>query len=318
MPTVLQRSQHIPSPLAALALGLASLGGCLDTALQLDGMVQRASALLACGLVALVVLKFCVNPHVLRQELAHPILGSVLPTLAMALMIVSVALPASIALPLWCGAVLVHSCLFVAFLRYRLPNLQLSQLIPGWFVPPIGIVTAVATSPDAISPQLIASLFWFGFIAYLLMLPIMLYRLRYGGQLPVAAKPSFAILAAPASLCLTGYLSFAINPSAWLVLPLLLLALLMTAIIYIALPSLLRLPFTPAFAAYTFPLVIGATALFKVSAVLQQWQWSQLATMVYWLAYVELLIATLVCSYVAYRFVLFTVIAPQRQKVLPV
>ena len=46
------------------------------------------------------------------------------------------------------------------------------------------------------------------------------------------------------------------------------IAVLMTGIIYLAFIKLLRLPFSPGYAAFTFPLVIGATALFKVGQLL--------------------------------------------------
>lgn len=299
---ITQFSQRVPTPLAALALGVASLGWCWDSNLQLDGKAQLTAAGIAAALIGLLLLKFARCPRLLWQDLAHPILGSVLPTAAMATMVISVALPESLALPLWVAAVIAHSLLFAGFLRHRLTAFQLQQLIPGWFVPPIGIVTAVLTCPTTIPYWLAAALFWFGLFAYALMLPVMLYRLVKLGTLPLAAKPSLAVLAAPASLCLAAYISFAAAPAVWLVSLLLVLALLMTSVIYLALPSLLRLTFTPAFAAYTFPLVIGATALFKVSNLFSAWHFVQLAQLISFIAYLELAVATLVCSYVAGRF----------------
>lgn len=303
--SITQFSQRVPTPLAALALGIASLGWCWDSNLQLDGKVQLTAAGIAAVLIGLLLLKFARYPRLFWQDLAHPILGSVLPTAAMATMVISVALPESLAIPVWAAAVIAHSLLFAGFLRHRLTAFQLQQLIPGWFVPPIGIVTAVLTCPTTIPYWLAAALFWFGLFAYALMLPVMLYRLVKLGTLPLAAKPSLAVLAAPASLCLAAYISFAATPAKWLVLLLLPVALLMTTIIYLVLPSLLRLNFTPAFAAYTFPLVIGTTALFKVADLFTTWQWSGLSQLVLNLAYLELTVATLVCSYVAWRFALY-------------
>lgn len=295
-------SQYIPTPLAALALGIASLGWCWDKSLQLNGAVQLSAAVLAGCLLAILLCKFIAFPKLFWQDLAHPILGSVLPTAAMATMVISVSLPLAIAPWLWSLAVVLHGFLFAGFLRHRLPALQLSQLIPGWFVPPIGIVTAVLTAPAAIPTSFVTVLFWFGLGAYVLMLPLMLYRLLKADALPLAAKPSLAVLAAPASLCLAAYITFHSAPALWLVTCLLILALVMTGIIYLALPYLLRLNFTPAFAAYTFPLVISTTALFKASTLFTLWQLPQLALILSFVAYVELAIATLVCGYVAWRF----------------
>lgn len=300
--TVTQFSQAIPTPLAALALGIASLGWCWDSNLLLDGIAQLTAAGIAAVFISLLLLKFARCPRLFWQDLAHPILGSVLPTAAMATMVISAALPESLALALWTVAVITHSLLFAGFLRHRLTAFQLQQLIPGWFVPPIGIVTAVLTCPAAIPSELAAALFWFGLFAYAFMLPVMLYRLLKLGTLPLAAKPSLAVLAAPASLCLAAYVNFATMPAKWLVILLLLLALLMTSVIYLLLPSLLRLNFTPAFAAFTFPLVIGATALFKVHDLFTTWEWTGLSQLLLHLAYLQLTVATLVCCYVTYCF----------------
>lgn len=302
---ITQYGQTIPTPIAALALGIASLGWCWDSNFALNGTVQLATALVAGCLLLLLLLKFIACPALFKQDLAHPIVGSVLPTAAMAMMVISAALPERLALLLWCSAVALHIILFIGFLWHRLPALQLQQLIPGWFVPPIGIVTAVLTCPSAIPTVFAAALFWFGLTMYFFMLPIMLYRLLKVGALPLAAKPSLAVLAAPASLCLAAYLSFSPAPAVWLVSLLLVLALIMTSVIYLALPKLLRLNFSPAFAAYTFPLVIGTTALFKVSSVFATWHFVQLAQFIHFVAYLELAVATLVCSYVAYRFGLY-------------
>ena len=62
------------------------------------------------------------------------------------------------------------------------------------------------------------------------------------------------------------------DPSLLLVAVLLGIAVLMTGIIYLAFIKLLRLPFVLAgLRRFHLPLVIGATALFKVSHLLSQW-----------------------------------------------
>jgi len=66
---------------------------------------------------------------------------------------------------------------------------------------------------------------------------------------------------------------------------------------------LLRLPFSPGYAAFTFPMVIGATALFKMATWMQGvGVEAQFINQIYFLAYVELVIATSVVTYVAVRY----------------
>lgn len=84
------------------------------------------------------------------------------------------------------------------------------------------------------------------------------------------------------------------------------IAILMTAIIYLAFFKLLRLPFSPGYAAFTFPMVIGATALFKLAAWMETiGVANKYIVQVQWIAAIELIVATLVVSYVALRYLTF-------------
>lgn len=135
------------------------------------------------------------------------------------------------------------------------------------------------------------------------MLPIMLYRLIFCEPIADAAKPTIAIMAAPASLSLAGYLTMTSQPSLIIVGVLLTLALLMTSVIYLAFFHLLKLPFSPGYAAFTFPMVIGATALFKtVNWIVATFGASNVSADLLITAKVELIVATLVVSYVAVKY----------------
>ncbi|MGL4716020.1 MAG: TDT family transporter, partial [Aeromonas sp.] len=176
----------------------------------------------------------------------------------------------------------------------------------SWFVPPVGIIVADVAFPGGQFAPLANGLLWFGLICYGLMLPLMIYRLIFSLEVPDAAKPTIAIMAAPASLSLAGYLTVSQDPSLLLVAVLLGVALLMTVIIYLAFTKLLRLPFSPGYAAFTFPLVIGATALFKVAHLLESWpQAAHYVEQIRVLAYVELVVATVIVGYVALRYMMF-------------
>ena len=77
----------------------------------------------------------------------------------------------------------------------------------------------------------------------------------------------------------------------------------MTFIIYIAFFKLLRRPFCPGYAAFTFPMVIGATALFKLAAWMTSSNIdSDYSTQIQHLALFELMVATLIVSYVTLRY----------------
>ncbi len=92
------------------------------------------------------------------------------------------------------------------------------------------------------------------------------------------------------------------------------IAVLMTMIIYLAFIKLLRLPFSPGYAAFTFPMVIGATALYKLVAWMGAHGAPESALhQVRMLANVELIVATVVVSYVALRYLMAYLPKPSRQ-----
>ncbi|WYB25243.1 TDT family transporter [Gallaecimonas sp. GXIMD1310] len=291
--------------MAGLALGIGSLGWCWENAGTFHGHMQTLGASIAGILLLILVAKFLLHPKLLLADLAHPVVGSVVPTFAMATMVVSKAVGGSVGSAMWLLAVILHLSFLATFTWHRARQFELSHMVPSWFVPPVGIIVADVASPGGALAPLANVLLWFGIISYGLLLPTMLYRLIFRAEVPDAAKPTMAILAAPASLSLAGYLTVSKQPSLLLVAVLLGIAVLMTAVIYLAFFRLLRLPFSPGYAAFTFPMVIGATALFKTSALFSRQQLSAAgAAELQQLAMLELGVATVIVSYVALRYLM--------------
>ncbi|SNY92677.1 Tellurite resistance protein TehA [Cohaesibacter sp. ES.047] len=297
--------EKLPTPLAGLALGIGSLGWCWENSGLFSGQAQIAGAMVAATLLLLLLLKFVFHPRTLVADLKHPVVGSVVPTFAMASMVVSKAVGGELGNALWLAAVAIHVVFFVNFTWHRLKAFELHHMVPSWFVPPVGIIVADVTSPGGALATLAQLLFWFGLASYALMLPMMIYRFIFAQEVPDAAKPTLAILAAPASLSLAGYLTIETDPSALLVVVLIGVAMLMTAIIYVAFFRLLQLPFSPGYSAFTFPMVIGSTALFKSAAQFDVWG-AKAATVsqLLWLARMELIVATVIVGYVSLRYLM--------------
>ena len=299
-----------PTPMAGLALGIASLGWCWENAASLNGYAQWTGAAIASVLLAVLAVKFLFHNHLLRQDLAHPVVGSVVPTFAMGTMVVSNSLGHFFPIAgdaLWLFAVGLHIAFLGSFLYHRAQEFELHHMVPSWFVPPVGIIVAdVSFSGNPALSMIAHGALTFGMVAYAVMLPMMIYRFMFTHEVPDAAKPTMAIMAAPASLSLAGYLTVTAEPSPVIIGLLFGIAVLMTAIIYLAFFKLLRLPFSPGYAAFTFPMVIGSTALYKLAAWMEQvGVASKYVSQVHWLAGFELVVATLVVSYVALRYLAF-------------
>ncbi|MBL4830095.1 MAG: TDT family transporter [Aliivibrio sp.] len=299
-----------PTPMAGLALGIASLGWCWENALQLNGQGQFIGAAIASVMLFILLVKFVCFPRILWNDLAHPVVGSIAPTFAMGTMVVSNSVSqfnAELGSALWLFSVVLHLLFLVVFIYHRAIDFKLHHMVPSWFVPPVGLIVADVSfaGSEALRP-LADAILLFGLVAYAVMLPAMLYRLIFSHEVPDAAKPTIAILAAPASLSLAGYLTVTSSPSPIIVALLFGIAVSMTLLIYLSLIKLVQLPFSPGYAAFTFPVVISATALFKFSAWLESvGVASEYVGQVQTMATIELLIATVVVTYVAIHYLAF-------------
>jgi len=309
--TLFQRLQHAPTPMAGLALGISSLGWCWESFAPLGGLAQLTGAALGGALLLILCAKFLLHPRLLWADLAHPVVGSVVPTFAMASMVVSKAvgewLSMNFGIALWLAAVALHLVFLTAFVIHRIREFELHHMVPAWFVPPVGIIVADVAFPGVASLHSLAiGLLYFGMLLYAVLLPVMIYRLIFAPEIPDPAKPTIAIMAAPASLSLAGYLSVVAEPSPLLVALLGGIAVLMTLIIYLAFFKLLRLPYSPGYAAFTFPMVIGATALAKTAVWMQtQGFRPHDIAIVHGLATFEVIVASIIFGYVALRYLGF-------------
>lgn len=266
MKVFINNLRNLPVAVSGLALGTAGLGNILG--MEVHPKLRFICASIAALILLMVMVKKFAYPRLLWNEIAHPVLGSFVPAFDMALMVLA-DLIASYSLPLgkaiWCLAILIHIVFALSFLYHRLIDFDLNHILPSWFVPPVGIVVACVTGSQMNEPFITHSIFYVGCTLYLAILPLMMYRLIFGDRIQENQLPAFAIMGAPASLCLAGYLSAFSNPNPQLVGVLLAISLMMTSLVYISMIRInhLRIAFIPIYASFTFPLAIGSTALLK-------------------------------------------------------
>lgn len=292
----------VPSQLSGLALALASLGLGWEHAIHTNGAAQIFGTILANFILILLFLKFIINPNMLVKELQHPIAGSIIPTLSMATMVVANTISLyslHIGQAISWLAIILHVYFLAAFVWYQKKDATLKQALPNWFIPPIGVVLAIITHPGGLPTPLSYILLTLGLCSYTVLLPIILYRLLFLGPLDNHQKPTLVIFAAPASILAIAYLIVTPEINLLLFYTLIIIALCMTLYTYVTLIHLLKLPFSPAYSAFTFPLVVSAIALFKSDTFLLQEgshiPWVQLAT-------IELILATAMVVYVTYGY----------------
>lgn len=251
--------KKLPIPVCGLALGLASLGNLLA---PFSVMLRHACG----GASLLIVLAFTVRAITdfssIRKELENPVAFSVLPTYTMALMLLAGYTKPFIedANALWFVALALQLVIMAAFAVSFVAKFNIKQVFPSWFVMFVGIVIASVTSP-VMGQQAVGRLVFFaGFALYMALLPVVLYRVLKVGGIPEPARPTLAIFCAPASLCFVGYMSAFNEKSVLFASFIAVLSVTFWLAVLLSMPRLLRLPFSPSYSAFTFPLVISATA----------------------------------------------------------
>ncbi|GAB0110468.1 hypothetical protein PA7559_17360 [Pseudoalteromonas distincta] len=169
-----------PTAMAGLALGIASMGWAWENVFNLNSQGQFLGAVLAGVLVLLLAAKFLLHPHLLKADLAHPVAGSVIPTFAMANLVISNSVGQFNPLVgdiMWVLAFVLHLIFLVSFLYQRAKKFNFEDMAPSWFVPPVGIIIADITfSGNPTLAWLAHSALVIGISTYSIMLPIMFYR----------------------------------------------------------------------------------------------------------------------------------------------
>jgi Tellurite resistance protein and related permeases len=294
--------KHLPLPICGLILALVSLGNLLVSFNQNTLGEVYCSIGLFIMLLVLAKLLFTF-PHAL-QSLQDPIIASVAPTFTMAWMVLCVFLQRL--LPgaqwiryVWLAVVCLHFALMVYFvMRHMSSRITMQMIYPSWFITFVGIGVIPNTSIGffpAIGPWVL----WLALALYFLLLPIILIRGLQAKQMPEGTLPLLTIIAAPGSLCLAGYLAVGILVNQTFITFLWILSQSLYVIILIVLVRLVRVPFYPSYAAFTFPLVISATAMNKVLAL------RSATTSLQLLGRLEILLALLMVTYVLIRYVLY-------------
>ena len=238
--------KKLPIPIAGLILSMFALGNLLQS---YSNVVRLCIGGVALILYIIFVLKIVVLNSKLKTVLDNPVAASVLLTITMATILLS-----SYAKPY--SSVLAVVVWFVGVIF--LPNFSIKKVFPSWYIVYVGIATASVTAGAAGQLKLGQICFWFALISYFILIPVVCYRVFKVKEIPEPAKPTFAILSAPGSLVLAGYLNTFPQKNITFATVLFVISVLFYIIVLLNMPNLLKLKFSPGFSGFTFPLVISA------------------------------------------------------------
>lgn len=292
-----------PVPIVGLMLGLAAAGNLV----QSYGEVYRSIlGLISAILLCLMIVKILKYPKGVKESLDNPVIAGVFPTFSMGIMILSTYLKpftASLAYMIWIVGLVLHILLILWFSKKYVLNFKIKQVFPSWFVVFVGIVVASVTGPAYKMANIGQLAFWFGFITYLILLPIVIYRTVMVKEMPEPTLPTLAIFAAPASLLLAGYMNSFETKNMTIVWFLMSLSIIMYIAVIIMLFKLLKLKFYPSYSAFTFPLIISGIAI-KLTNVFLTKSGQPIPSLKYLVKFQELA-GVAITLYVLFRYIQF-------------
>ena len=271
--------KRVPLPLCGVALGFAALGNLLAA---YSPYLKIFCGVLAFVGILFVTCKYLIMPDAFVTDMKNPVTASVSGTYTMALMLlagyIKPILPA-FAMILWYVAIVLHFVLIVYFtlnfiLKIKIPD-DLMKVVASYFIVYVGIVVASVTAPAFNNIALGQICFWIGFVLYIPLFFYVSFRYVKLGNKKIEAKALACIYAAPASLCVAGYISsFEQKNISFLTglylfsLVIYLLGLFVAADLFANFAENREFKFYPSIAGITFPFVISAIAAKQYNAVL--------------------------------------------------
>lgn len=250
-----------PIPISGLMLGLAGLG---NLTAAYGSYYKVALGLISSAIALIIICRFIFDFKSCRSDLENPIVSSVILTFPMAFMLLStylIPLNYQAAEYIWYSSIIMHAAALIIFSYKFMINFNIRKVFPSYFIVYVGIVVGSVTAPAFNNLFLGQLLFYFGFTFYMILLPVVFYRVFKIKGIKEAALPTISIFTAPAGLCLAGYMSSFADKNLLLLSWLIFLTLLSITAVTAYLPKMLSIRFYPSYSALTFPFVITAVGL---------------------------------------------------------
>ena len=241
--------EKFPLPISGLALGMAALGNLVRS----YGEIYRSIfGVLSFIIIVLLTIKILMNFGDFRKNMENPVISGSFATYSMAIIILSSYINnKSVGIIFWYIGIAIHILLIIWFSLKYIPKRNIETVFTTWFIVYVGIITVSVTAPWFKMLMLGKIAFLFGFVMYLILIPVVCYRVFKVKKIPEPALPVFAVFAAPAALSLAGYINSFPEKN-------------------IVIFKLLKIRFYPSYAAFTFPMVISSLALKLATGVLKK------------------------------------------------
>ena len=181
---------------------------------------------------------------------------------------------------------------------------NINTFVPSWFVTYNGIMVSCVVGAGFGYNNIIKYIVYYGIIVYIVIIPIMIWRL-ITVEVKDAVYHTMAVVLAPCSLCVVSYINVIENPNQYLLYFLYFCVLASLAFIIIKLPKFFAYSFVPGYAGVTFPMAIGIVATGKMAAYLTNVVGNEkLAGYLTQLQGIQLYLTTFIIGYVLINFLI--------------
>lgn len=168
--------KRTPIPIAGLSLALAATG---NIALSYGTIYKNIFGIISALLLLILVIKIIIDSQSVLEELKNPLIAGIFPTFTMCLMLltdyIKPYLP-MVSFTVWLLGLLLHCFLILHFTVNFLFNFDIRKVFPSYFVVYVGIICGSIIAPTYGLISISKTIFWFGFISYLCLLPIVIYN----------------------------------------------------------------------------------------------------------------------------------------------
>lgn len=253
--------KKLPIPISGLMLGIANLGNLL---VDYSENLRYLSFSISLIIFLLLILKLIIYPTDFKEGFNNPSIAGILGTAAMYISTLStyiVTFSKNIAIGTLFFGIIVHIFIILFFTKKHILNFNIMNIVPSIFVVYIGIALNTVFLSNFSKNKIALIVFVFSLISYLILMPLIYYRVFMIKKLPEILLPTVAIITAPSSLITLGYLSTFSKKNINIVYALTILILLNLGIALYYIVRNIGKKFVPTISAFTFPIIITTVSL---------------------------------------------------------
>ena len=303
----MKRLEKIPVPVIATFLSFLTMGNVYGGL----GFTWLRYLIMACGTVFMIcyILKIILYFGTCRKEYDQTIPSSLYAAFCMVLMVLGsfyYEMGWGIGRIIWFAAVVLHGVHIVVFtIKHAFGKVFLKKdfinMMPSWFVTYNGWMVACVTGGKMNAGSILKIITIYGCIIYLVLLPLMLWRLMKV-EIKSAAYHTMAVLVAPCSLCVVSLINVYGTPNRFLLTLMYICVMASLAFVLFKLPDFFSFRFYPGFAGLTFPMAIGVVASQKMAGYLGGQGSEALANAATQLSGLQIFVTSMLVGYVMLMF----------------